>query len=293
MDAAPQHKIPSTIAELIAAAVESMPVGSGSQAHVYNFPGTIPGLEDYVLRVPRNITLTKQLLEHTTLVPVSHLVRGINIGQPIMGLNHLGITIHLKQHGHALRNLENEARLRAQDMDSIAIESLCSHMEEILSLQGKRGVKNPFTPILTQVYQLGALGYFQDLQFRNILLDEDNGRLNLVDQVAFRNKVSYPGRPEGKLELDRGIHRLLKQLDELHPLVDVDDPNAQRFYNAITRLKSLITNAHTDVLKYPPDLNAVGFANVTGTYAISIDEKATALSGHLAAVLKNSEILRH
>lgn len=277
-----------TITDLLLHATQQ-PIDRGSQAQAYNFPYSQPGFENFVIRVARGTRLTRDLLAHSSLVPVSRLVSGIHVGQPLMELaGHPGVTIHLKQPGTALKQLDSEYRGQILS-DPIEIDSACSHIESILNLQV--GAKNPFVPVLEQVYQMGALGYFHDLQFRNILLDTDAKCLRLVDQVAYPNPHPNTGASEGALELKRSVEQILSQVNGLFKLAHtVDEEKAMRLKSDIAGLESLIKRAYTQVRQNPPQGDRVGFATVTNTSAISLDDPPRVLVERLRQLTQDAAI---
>jgi hypothetical protein len=256
-------------ADVLIAAANYISAGSGSQASAYFFPYPIPELEGYILRITHETSLHSRLLHSSSLVPVKQLLRGINVGQPLMEVEgHPGMTIHLKQSGNSLRALENEYRRHHCDSDEVEIQDITAKMETILSLNGKG---NPFLSVLKHTYQLGALGFLPDLSFRNILLDEENGRLNLVDQLSHRDGKEGVHESSGQRELNRCSEQLLEQLDRLALLApDPESSNGMQFAATLDRLRGLITKAQQSVLQTPPSSDGISFSKVTDNSAIAL-----------------------
>lgn len=271
MNAPAPHPETPTIRQLLEATVQDANiVGTGSYGtKVYKFaPGY--GLEDYVLRVADSKPLDVLLHETSALTPVSHLVAGTHIGQPLMELdNNPYFSIHLRQRGESFAALRNSFFRKHGDTDRaevLACIMLCDFAKDFAARRGS----NPFVPLLEQALHLEASGYRADFTQGNVLFDFSQHRFHLVDQLENKAKPDSEPLREAANRLESNFHTL-----------SAPDPDLEQIYHdATASVRSMIREARAEVLtKYnAAELpKALTFAKITDTSAVRVDHPPHAL----------------
>lgn len=131
----------------------------------------------YAMRVRRNFSAHE--LRHTSaLVPVPHLHPGLDVGEALLTDSRNTVALVACQPGHNIQALHD---LTIPHRDMMTGERAMAP----LLMQARAG-KNPCTDVVETSYRLLRSGYNPDLHWGNLVLEEDTGKLRLVDQLSYR-----------------------------------------------------------------------------------------------------------
>ena len=273
--------------------------GDGSTT-AYTFPLSVPGLENYVLRVENPSSLIAFLRQSTSLTPIPRLVTGRHIGQPLMLLDGDGeISIHLKQPGVTLKRLyRNELKSLLLSGENLTREdqlqtAWAQMLEKIVALDEGPNAQNPFIPILEDAYASALSHHTPDLHANNLLFDEAHRRLGLIDQLD----------PSGKMATSDAIKLWHKKVDTLRSRLTSEyqfdkqknTPLGARYTHAATTVAQLITAAETHVLAThandkPSEYKGLVFAKVDDIQAVSLDDPPYVLVERLRQLAQRANI---
>ncbi len=177
MTAAPS----STIRQLLrATATQNNLLVDNDRVQIYRFADTAPELQHYLLRVqlPPHTSLRAALKSATSLTPVTPLVAGMHIGQPLLALDNAPfVTIIPKQEGMSLADWKEQLAEKYAHTEAPYVYAKMEMMEHLLGL-----ADNPFTNILDEAYRLERNGRETDYTSGNVLLSPDGKTLSVIDQ---------------------------------------------------------------------------------------------------------------
>lgn len=246
--------------------------------YAYEFPKSIPGMEKYVLVVERATPEEfRRLLEQSTaLVPLDHIVAASHIGQPLMTLQtpDAAVSIRVKQEGESLNDRWRKLNTTFGDTPEGIATAYNALAETVLRLQ-KQTQQNPLISMLDTVYRLGAAGYKVDLTPGNLLVDDQQHRIALVDQLE--EPQTTPGK--AKTRFSAAVKQLKGMLTyRAHlPTDHLEKEFAPGTENARHQLEQWVDEAAQQITaryaQQPDETVALRFAKVHHTSAISLQKK--------------------
>ena len=318
-------------------------IGEGNQAEAFQFYPFLPGFDKYVIRIPKlkekdgegkefsaSELFKRTLLSSTSLIPASHIVSKIHIGNRLMELESPlprkedplkaesgRISIHLFQQGENLEKWQQnvyemyDVDHRQHEPDTWQrVRAAIDTINTIKTVVETKGF-NPYVRMFKKAYALGWEGLEADIHLRNILYSKQKMTLRMVDQenrfLPENKKVTNEKQAQERLYLIGYEH--LKEFDWRRELEEYKCPlpsDLQKQYDdAYKYMKGLLTEAYEEAKGTAPNRDMeddgsgmfpiprrITYAKVDSAQAVSLKSPPKALLEQLNHIVEAADICR-